>query len=165
MSYDISPHWGSHSTLLESALSALPSGALVIEHGAGIYSTPIVARYDVRVLCVEDEPGWRSWAAWMYKNAGRTATVLERAKQTVGQLSASGLVFIDGITRERGDLLKWALDAKAPAIIAHDTEEDMAKAYGFHRHLMSVPGYVVTHDGERPRTTMWKRIAASADVE
>lgn len=155
MTYDIAPHWGSHLQVLEPALDSLPAGSLVIEHGAGLYSTPAIAKRDVRVLCIEDEPGWRSWAAWMY--AKHDASVLERAKQTASDLPSAALVFIDGATRERGDLLKWSLTAGVPCIIAHDTEDDMAKTYGFHRHLMSVSGYVVTHDGDRPRTTMWRR--------
>lgn len=156
MSYDIQPHWGSHGDMLIAALESLPSGSLVIDHGAGIYSTPMISHFDVHVICVEDEPGWRSWASWMYSMRGREAEVIARGKSTVSRMPEASLVFIDGVTRERGDVLKWALAAEVPTIIAHDTEDDAAGMYGWPRHLFDVGGYTVTHDGVRPRTTMWR---------
>lgn len=149
---DIEPAWGSHARLLESALQTLPDGALVIEHGAGVYSTPLIARFDVRVVCIEECIGWRSWAAWLYADKADT---LQRAKAAIPLLEQAGLVFIDGAARERGDLLKWALERSVPLIVAHDTEGDARNIYGYQAHSFSAKGYDVAHDGERPQTTMW----------
>lgn len=157
--FDIQPHWGSHLPVLESALAALPPGAVVIEHGAGLYSSPVIARHDVEVICIEEAPGWRQWAAWLYAQAGRKVQMLDRAKQAAPYLAASGVVFVDGATRERCDLIKWALAAKSSLVVAHDTEEDAGPIYNYHRHLFSAGEYHVSHDSNRPRTTTWKRAA------
>ncbi len=159
MVYDIDSHWGSHTTMLRAALETLPAGSLVIEHGAGIYSSPVIARHDVRVCVLEELPGWSDWAAWFYENAGREVETLDRAKRCIPRLVDAGLVFIDGAVRERGDLLKWALDANAPIVIAHDTEDDSRKQYGYSSHYFERKGYEVTHDTSHPRTTTWRRIA------
>jgi hypothetical protein len=156
VSYDINPIWGTHTSILERELAALPSGSLVVEHGAGVYSTPLIARFNVRVICIEDLQGWRDWASWIYGMAGREVRVEDWAKPVVPVLPTVSLVFIDGIIRERGDLLKWALAAKVPTIIAHDTEDDYRKMYGYSSHLFREPGYEAGHDGGRPQTTVWK---------
>lgn len=156
VSYDINPIWGTHTPALERELAALPRGSLVVEHGAGVYSTPLIAKFDVRVVCIEDLQGWRGWASWIYAAAGRDAEVLDRAKPIVPRLSDVSLVFIDGIIQERGDLLRWALAAKAPTIIAHDTEDDYRKMYGYSSHLFRDANYEVTGDGSRPLTSIWK---------
>jgi hypothetical protein len=149
--FDIEPAWGSHSAALSSALASLPPGSLVIEHGAGMCSSVLIARHDVRVVCIEEAPGWRAWAGWIY---GGRAELLQRAKQATALLSSAALVLIDGAARERGDLLKWALDAGAPLIIAHDTEEP--RQYGY--RLDARADYVITHDGGTPRTTTWRKV-------
>src|SRR5690349_5415464 len=58
---------GSHLPVLEAQISALPPNSLAIEHGAGLYSTVLLARLGVRVLCSEPHPGWREWAEWVYR--------------------------------------------------------------------------------------------------
>lgn len=147
--FDIEPQWGSHAPTIEAALDTLAPGSLVIEHGAGMYSSPLIARRDLRVLCIEEAPGWRSWAAWLY---GDRATLLSRAKECVPHLSSSALVFIDGAARERADLLKWALDAGVPAVIAHDTHDPQ---YGY--RIGARADYVATHDSGRPQTSFWRK--------
>lgn len=157
--FDIEPQWGSHTSVLNSALESLDysgSTPLVIEHGAGMYSSPVIARHGVRVLCIEEAPGWRSWAEWLYDTAGRPLVLESRAKAAIHSLSSAALVFIDGAARERGDLLKWALAAKVPTIIAHDTEDDTGSTHGYQRHLFAPGEYFVTHDGDKPRTTVWR---------
>lgn len=151
--FDIEPAWGSHAPMLESALASLPSGSLVIEHGAGMYSSPIIARYDVRVICIEEAMGWRSWAKWLY---GDKAELLERAKAVIPRLREAALVFIDGAMRERGDLLKWALDARVPLIVAHDTEDDTRKQYNY--RIDTRADYVIEHMTGRPQTTTWRKV-------
>ena len=153
--FDIEPAWGSHSSMLEFEVSSLlPSDRqLVIEHGAGMYSSPVIARYPVRVLCIEEAPGWKSWAEWLYRKSGRDVQMLDRAKQCRSLLAEASLVFIDGAARERGDLLKWALDAGVPTIIAHDTEEG---GYGY--RLDSRADYVIDSDNGRPGTTRWRKV-------
>lgn len=158
--YDIDSFWGSHTGMLAAALDTLEPGALVIEHGSGLYSSPLIARYDVHVLVVEELPGWLEWAGWLYGTAGRKMEHLDRAKRAIPHLATAGLVFIDGAARERGDLLKWALDAGSPSVIAHDTEEDSRKHYNWAPHLFAHKNYTAEHDGRVfPRTTMWKRNA------
>lgn len=156
--FDINPQWGSHAPVLEAALLMLAPGSLVIEHGAGMFSSPIIARYPVSVLCIEEVPGWRAWAQWLYAAADRLygISMLSRAKAAIPQLSRAQLVFVDGAARERGDLLSWALSAEVPCVIAHDTEGDTNAAYGYSRHLFAPGRYQVVHDGEQPRTTMWE---------
>jgi hypothetical protein len=157
MSLDASPAWGTHSGALSLALESLPPGSLVVEHGAGIYSTPLIARYDVQVICIESLPGWASWANWVYLGAGRVVSTCERAKRAVPHLPRAALVFIDGLASERADLLKWSIAAKVPTIIAHDTERDASTLYGYAMH--DVQGYTIAHDDRRPRTTVWQRLA------
>lgn len=149
--FDIEPAWGSHAPTLDAALDSLPVGSLVIEHGAGMYSSPLIARRDLRVICIEEASGWRSWAAWLY---GDKVTLLSRAKEAIPHLSQAALVFIDGAARERGDLLKWTLHAGAPLVIAHDTHDPQ---YGY--NLGARGDYVVTIDPGPPATTRWQKSA------
>lgn len=137
----------------------LNPGAFVVEHGAGLYSTPLIARHDVRVLVIEEAPGWLAWARWLYAGFGRETTTLEMAKRSLPYLSGASLVFVDGAARERGALLRWALDARVPCVVAHDTERDQQNFYNYGNHQFSRLGYTVVHDGDRPRTTVWQRNA------
>lgn len=139
--------------ILEDALTGLTGDALVIEHGAGLYSSTVVQRCDARVVCIEQDKMWRDWASWLYGDAGE---LMDRAKQALPILSSAALVFIDGKASERGDLLRWSLAARVPCIIAHDTEDDHRKQYGYTRESFDAPGYSITHDGVRPRTTAWR---------
>ena len=158
---DIDAFWGSHVDTLDAALKTVAPGSLVIEHGVGLYSSPVIARYDVRVLAIEEWPGWLSWSRWLYESSGREFSHLERAKQCIPRLAEAALVFIDGAARERGDLLKWCLEAGVPCIIAHDTEEDHRGLYNYQRHWFKQKGYTVTDDAKAfPCTTMWRRDAA-----
>lgn len=159
VTYDLNPIWGTHTNVLERALAGLPSGALVIEHGAGVYSTPLIARFNVRVICIEELEGWRGWSNWFYQNAGLEVEYLDVAKRSIPRLAEASLVFIDGVASQRGDLLGWAIAAKSPLVIGHDTDDDseFCKLYGYQRH-MTARGYEVTHDGSRPRTTIWRRL-------
>ena len=161
---DIDTPWGSHKDSLAAALATLEPGALVIEHGAGMYSSPLIARHDVRVICIEELPGWTGWARWLYTSAGRQIETLERAKLAIPHLASAALVFIDGAARERGDLLKWSLDAGAPLILCHDTESDHRSMYGYAGHYFERRGYTMTDDSARttseswrPTTTTWRR--------
>lgn len=151
--FDIEPVWGSHAPTLATALASLPAGSLVIEHGVGMYSSPLIARQDLRVICIEEAPGWRSWAQWLY---GAQATMLSRAKQCREHLAAAALVFIDGAARERGDLIRWALEVGSPLIIAHDTQDQQ---YGYPSRW---DGYKVTSDGGNPLTTTYSARASES---
>lgn len=153
---DVDALWGSHVDALDAALGAVPPGSLVIEHGVGLYSSPVIARHDVRVLAIEEWPGWLAWSRWLYESSGREFSHLERAKQCIPHLARAELVFIDGAARERGDLLKWCLEAGVPRIVAHDTEDDRRGFYNYLGHLFRFRGYTVTDDGKAfPRTTTW----------
>jgi len=56
--FGITEPTGSHVPTLETAARACTG--LVIEHGAGLYSTPLLARLGCRVLCVESVPAYGS---------------------------------------------------------------------------------------------------------
>lgn len=147
---------GSHLRALTEAVAALPPGSLVIEHGAGLYSTPLLCRSDVEVLCIETHEGWSEWARWMYAGSGKTFAVEESWKRAQDVLARTSLVFIDGSARERGRLLKLCLERKAPLIIVHDTEPHHWHEYGHQSHFFSDTAYVVTSDAEPHQTTVWR---------
>lgn len=145
---------GSHLPILETQIAALSPGALVVEHGAGLYSTPFLARRDVRVLCVEEHPGWAEWARWLY---GDRAEMVEMAKRVVPRLHEVALAFIDGEARQRSFMINACLEYRVPVIVAHDTEEEHWHAYRYREQMFAHPNYKVTHDNEPHRTTLWVR--------
>lgn len=152
MMFGITEPTGSHLPMLEAA--ARYSAGLVIEHGAGLYSTPLLARLGCRVLCCESSEGWREWARWMYQDRGEVTDSLDA---TIARLSEASLVFIDGPEAERALLIASCFAARVPTIVAHDTAPAVWRTYGWRDHHFTEPGYVVTHDGDRFRTTTWKR--------
>ena len=146
---------GSHLPVLESAARSLPADALIIEHGAGLYSTPLFARLGCRVLCAESHVGWAEWARWIYRDRGE---VVDSFKQLTERLADAALVFIDGIARERGVLVQMCLDRGVPAIIAHDTQPATWREYGYQPHMFTAPGYDISqHAEDTHRTTLWQR--------
>jgi hypothetical protein len=146
---------GSHLPALVSVLDSLAPDSLVIEHGAGMYSTPLLCRYPLRVLCAEGHPGWSEWARWMY--AGRDAEVVDSFKRAVPRLPEASAVFVDGEARERGPLIKCALEAGVANIIAHDTEESDWNHYKLMAHYFEYRGYSIRHYDDSHRTTLWQR--------
>lgn len=146
---------GSHLPSLTKAVEAMPPNTLVIEHGAGLYSTPLLARYDRRVLCIEPHEGWREWAKWIYQGRAEMGDSFKRA---VPRLADAHVVFIDGPANERGPLLHAALQANVPTVIVHDTEEREWDFYGHKRHYFEMPKYRIQHFAEDShRTTVWTR--------
>ncbi len=144
---------GSHLPVLEAAAARLSPDSFVVEHGAGIYSTPLLARLGVRVLCSEPHPGWAEWARWMYQDRG---VITASWKRLVPRLTEAALAFIDGPAKERGPLLAACFAAKVPTIVAHDTQPKDASHYEYHAHYFKHPGYTVTHSAEDThRTTLW----------
>jgi hypothetical protein len=144
---EISHPTASHLPVLEQAAREVGAG-LVIEHGAGLYSTPLFARLGCNVLCIEQHEGWREWAQWIYQ--GRATFVA-----SVGDaLRSAGLVFIDGPAEERGPLLSACLDTNVPTIIAHDTGIKTRDYYGYKPNHFMVTRYEVTHPVDR--TTVWR---------
>lgn len=154
---DIEPIWGSHSDLLARELSMLEPGALVLEHGAGLYSTPLIAASGADVIVVESLAGWRAWSQWLYERHTKAPRYLEHAKRAIPMLGDLSIAFIDGVDRERGDLLRWCLDAGVPVVIAHDTQDETRKQYNYQPHAYIRANYTIEHDGSAPRTTVWKR--------
>lgn len=152
--FGITEPTGSHLAILERA--ARGTTGLVVEHGAGLYSTPLLARLGCRVLCYESQPGWREWAAWIYE--GR-AEVTDKFASLLRRLPDAALVFIDGIESERAKLIDACLATRAPVIIAHDTHPTVWKTYGWREEHFTAPGYRVEHEDmrNRYRTTIWKR--------
>lgn len=146
---------GSHLPTLEAAVAGLSAGSLVIEHGAGMYSTPLLCRSSARVLCLEVHPGWAEWARWMYMSAGIEHEIAGY-KQGVPRMAEAALVFIDGEAKERGLLLAACLERRVPIVIAHDTEQHTWQHYGIHPHLFEWRGYRIEHFAEDThRTTQW----------
>lgn len=151
----ISSPTGSHLPTLEAAAHLISIGSLVIEHGAGLYSTPLLARLGVRVVCSEPHVGWAEWARWIYNG---NVEIVESWKRLVPLLSDAALVFIDGPAKERGLLLAACIDHGVPLIVAHDTQEQDWDHYGHKRHLFRPQGYVVTqHSEDTHRTTLWAK--------
>jgi hypothetical protein len=152
----ISSPTGSHLPALTEALFRLSPGDLVIEHGAGLYSTPLLARHDVRVLCAEQHEGWLEWARWMYSELKATAEFVPSWKQLVPRLTEAALLFVDGNAAERGKLIAAALERGVRQIIAHDTQEKDWHHYQIQPHMFTWSGYRVTHSAEDThRTTAW----------
>jgi hypothetical protein len=143
---------GSHLATLEAEVAKLPHGAIVMEHGAGLYSSPYLARCDVRVVCAEDHPGWAEWARWLYGDKGE---IIEMAKRLVARMSEASLLFVDGDARQRGMLVSAAIERRVPVIIAHDTQEAHWHEYGYRESMFRASGYRVTSDTELHRTTLW----------
>jgi hypothetical protein len=153
----ISSPTGSHLATLEEEIAKLPPDALVIEHGAGLYSTPLLSRSPIKVMCAEPHVGWSEWAKWMYRDQ---ANVVTSWKRVVPVLETASLVFIDGPASERGPLLSLCLERGVPVVIVHDTEEREWSYYGLREHLFSFRGYTVTHHAEDShRTTRWVKRA------
>lgn len=147
---------GSHLPSLTAVVESLAPGSLVVEHGAGMYSTPLLARYPVRVLCAESHPGWLEWARWIY--AGRDAEFVDSFKRLVPRLTKASAIFIDGNAPERGPLLSAALERNVPHVIAHDTHEKDWHHYQMKPHYFEWRGYTIRHFAEDShRTTVWTR--------
>jgi hypothetical protein len=151
---------GSHLPSLTAVVESLPPGSLVLEHGAGMYSTPLLCRYDVRVLCSEAHAGWSEWARWMYTSAGREHQIVDSYKRLVPRLTEAAAVFTDGEAKERGPLLAAALERCVPRVVAHDTDPRDWGHYGFQSHHFEWRGYSIAHFAEDShRTTVWTRHA------
>jgi hypothetical protein len=150
--FGITEPTGSHLPMLELALRV--SHGLVIEHGAGLYSSPLLARMGKPVLCWEPVAAWREWATWFYDGRAEVVETFDW-----GRLRDAGLVFIDGPAKERGPLLDACLTAGVSHIVVHDTHERCFKEYGWRPDHFTAPGYVVTHDvyKRKYRTTLWTK--------
>lgn len=147
---------GSHLPTLERVIrkssSAYPT---VLEHGAGLYSTPLLARLKCSVLCWEPHPNWHEWARWMYEGRAR---FLASFAETLAIVETADVVFIDGPALERGQLLSAAIAAGVRSIVVHNTEEGDWPSYGLTAEQFSAPGYKVTHHAvDSYRTTLWQR--------
>ena len=86
---------GSHLPVLEAAVLAA-GDAIVIEHGAGLYSSPLLARLNARVVCIESHVGWAEWARWIYQGK---AEIIDTWKHAADLLPDAAVVFIDGVAR------------------------------------------------------------------
>ena len=154
MMFGITEPTGSHLPLLEQA--ARNATGLVVEHGAGLYSTPLLARLGCKVLCCEPNAGWREWASWIYDGRGE---LVESLRSVIPRLADASLVFIDGPANERGELLNACLSAAVPCIVAHDTHPRCWAENGWTGQHFTPAGYTVTHDEfkRKYRTTLWQR--------
>lgn len=143
---------GSHLPVLSQEVAA--TAGLVVEHGAGLYSTPFLARAGARVLCCETHPGWREWADWIYGGSAEFADF----PTTLTRLRDAAVVFIDGQAKERLPLLLACLEVGVPSIIMHDTSRHDWRHYGLKPHYFEHERYDVSHYAEDShRTTLWKR--------
>ncbi len=143
----------SHLPVLEAEAVAAGDG-LIIEHGAGLYSTVLLQRLGARAICIEPHKGWAEWARFVY---GPDIEVLETAAAAAPWLVAASLAFLDGPAKERGPLLQACLDAGVPTIIAHDTNKREFAFYEFTPSMFADARYDITHTAEDThRTTLWK---------
>ncbi len=144
----------SHLPILERAVHDSADG-LVIEHGAGLYSTPLLARLGRPVLCSESHPGWLEWAAWIYQGK---AEIVDSWKDLIPRLGEASVLFVDGAASERGPIIQAALDCGVPFIVAHDTNKREWYHYGYQPHMFKVQGYEISHSSEDThQTTLWVR--------
>jgi hypothetical protein len=144
---------GSHLPTLEAAVRRLAPDSHVAEHGAGLYSTPLLARLGVRVTCAEPHVGWAEWARWIYRG---NVDIVDSWKRLVPLLSDVALAFVDGAAKERGPLIAACLERGVSTIIAHDTQPEEWAAYGYQPHFFTYRGYDVSqHAEETHRTTLW----------
>lgn len=146
----ISSPTASHLPVLEARAREVGEG-LVIEHGAGIYSTPLLARLGCRVVCAEPHPAWAEWARWIYQDSPAQVVLYPNP----GEIKSAALVFLDGPAKERGPLLLECLAAGVPTIIVHDTGKRTRREYGFTDAMFEHPAYDVTTPAEN--TTLWVR--------
>ena len=146
---------GSHLPILYQVVDHAHIDGLIVEHGAGLYSTPMLARMERNILCYEPDPGWHEWAAWMYEGRVRFVDSFSALLRSVEQ---AAVVFIDGAAKERGLLLTAAISASVPAIVVHNTEQGDWDTYGLKAAHFTAPGYEVTHHSEDSyRTTLWRK--------
>lgn len=146
---------GSHLPTLEAQICLAGPDCTVLEHGAGLYSTPLLSRYGCRVICHESHPGWHEWAAWIYE--GRCEFV-DSFAELVTNVRRADVVFIDGNALERGPLLGAAIAAGVRSIVVHNTEDGDWPAYALTSEHFTSPGYEVTHHAVTSyRTTLWRR--------
>lgn len=146
---------GSHLPTLARAIAGAGPGAVIIEHGAGLYSTPLLARLRCNVLCYEPHPNWHEWANWIYE--GR-CKLLGSFDELIASVDKASVVFIDGPALERGPLLSASIAAGVSSIVVHNTEEGDWPAYALNAEQFSAPGYEVTHhSADTYRTTLWQR--------
>jgi hypothetical protein len=147
---------GSHLPTLERAIRDAPAAyPTVLEHGAGLYSTPLLIRLGCNVLSWEPHPGWQEWARWMYEGRCRFLASFE---ETLASVEQAHVVFVDGPALERGPLLSAAISAGVPSIVVHNTEEGDWPAYALTAEQFSAPGYKITHHAvDSYRTTLWRR--------
>jgi hypothetical protein len=149
---------GSHLPVLEQYVREAGDG-LIIEHGAGLYSTVLLARLGCRVVCMEPHKGWAEWARWVYEDR---VEVIDSMPATIALLPKAAVVFLDGPAKARGVLLQSCLDAGVPTIIVHDTNKREWRFYDFKASMFEDTRYDVTHHAEDShRTTLWKRKVAS----
>ncbi len=146
---------GSHLPTLLDAVKRTGSSPVVIEHGAGLYSTPLLSRLECRVVCHEPNPNWREWANWIYEGQCR---FVESFDELLKSVSSASVVFIDGPALERGPLLSASIAARVASIVVHNTEEGDWSAYALTAEHFSAPGYEVKHySADTYRTTLWRR--------
>lgn len=148
----------SHLPVLAAAIEAAPPGSLVIEHGAGLYSTPLLARFPgLEIVCAEPHSGWAEWARWIYRDSG--AVVVDAVDDAT--LARAAVVFLDGPADERGPLLERCLRLRVPEIVCHDTNPTPRewRSYGLKPHMFESTEYAITHSSEDThRTTRWSLI-------
>lgn len=142
---------GSHLPVLEQSVRDMPEGGLVIEHGAGLYSTVLLARLGVRALCCEPHTGWREWARWVYPDSIEVSDTVGAALDRLGD---AAVVFLDGPAKERGVLLQACLEKRVPVIVVHDTGKREWNYYGFERHMFEHPDYETWLQPDDPHKTM-----------
>ena len=152
---DIKAPTGSHlPTLLQAVRKAGPR-PVVIEHGAGLYSTPLLARLECKVICHESNPNWHEWANWIYEGRCRFTYSFE---ELLASVNGASVVFIDGPALERGPLLSASIAARVGSIVVHNTEEGDWPSYALTAEQFAAPGYEVKHyAADSYRTTLWRR--------
>ena len=146
---------GSHLPTLLKAVTGAGPGATVIEHGAGLYSTPLLSRLKCKVICHEPHPCWHEWANWIYEGK---CLFVPSFDALLAEVPRAAVVFVDGPALERGALLSAAIAAGVRSIVVHNTEEGDWPAYALTAEHFAAPGYTIKHHAvDSYRTTSWQR--------
>lgn len=118
--------WASHVPVLKALLEKYPIRRAV-EHGCGIYSTPILAQ--CTGFSVDGDEEWIRKAKEATKFNGAWRYVLGSTLKPF-DIRGADLAFIDGITEYRRESAQHALDARVPFVVIHDAERPGTYKWG-----------------------------------
>ena len=107
----------------------------IVEHGCGLFSTPLLAQYADSLVCFERHRQWREQVAEAVPSADMRPVpefLDEFRDNFAAEITPEHVVFIDGSPGAwRIDAIQVAQQQSAQLIIAHDWS-DTQVSYGYH---------------------------------